>query len=79
MGNSPSQSGGGGGGGGGGPRHAEQGRAASFRAFRDSYTDVATLQNDLRRAGLESCNLIVGIGEQRAAVRGARAEVRREC
>jgi E3 ubiquitin-protein ligase RGLG len=36
-------------------------RSASFRVFRDTYSDVDSLVNDLRRAGLESCNLVVGI------------------
>ena len=35
----------------------------SFRSFRDHYTDVAALQTDLRRAGLESSNLIIGVGK----------------
>jgi hypothetical protein len=34
----------------------------SFRSFRDHYTDVSSLQTDLRRAGLESSNLIIGVG-----------------
>ena len=32
-----------------------------FRPFADNYRDLAALQADLRRAGLESSNLIVGI------------------
>lgn len=36
-------------------------RSASFRAFKDAYDNLETLQTDLRRAGLESCNLILAV------------------
>jgi len=35
----------------------------SFRSFQDHYADVATLQTDLQRAGLESSSLIIGVGK----------------
>lgn len=38
-------------------------RSASFRTFLDSYSNIEDVQADLRRSGLESCNLILGIGK----------------
>jgi E3 ubiquitin-protein ligase RGLG len=67
MGNEQSSSSSSGGGGGGGQQNQpakhirNAGPTPSFRAFRDAYASLPDLQNDLRRAGLESSNLIVGI------------------
>lgn len=36
-------------------------RKTATGAFRDAYSSIEELQTDLRRAGLESSNLIVGI------------------
>lgn len=36
-------------------------RKTAHGAFKDSYRTIEELQGDLRRVGLESCNLIVGI------------------
>ena len=45
------------------PRRSASGAVlpAGFRAFADNYRDQPALQADLRRAGLESSNLIIGI------------------
>ena len=43
------------------PRSARRPGKTSHGAFRDSYASIEELQVDLRRCGLESCNLIVGI------------------
>jgi E3 ubiquitin-protein ligase RGLG len=44
------------------PAHLHNtGPSASFRAFKDTYETLGAVQSDLRRAGLESSNLIVGI------------------
>lgn len=43
------------------PAYSGAAPGAGFRAFADSYADVDVLQADLRRSGLESSNLLLGI------------------
>ena len=44
-----------------GPGAPPSARKTAAGAFRDTYQSIEELQGDLRRVGLESCNLIVGV------------------